>query len=167
MMVWASRRATGIFSSATLRQLWIIWPCRRESGRRSWPQPPASKGISSKLRSAPAPDLEWKGMSKQAEGLTAVFGALADSTRRGILARLASAGECTVTQLGEPHKMSAPAISKHLGVLEQAGLIQRWKSGRVHYCRLVPGPLDEARTWIEQHRMFWQQQFDALADYLE
>jgi|SRR6476660_357940 len=107
-------------------------------------------------------------MRKQAEGsLTAVFGALADPTRRGILARLAGGGECTVTQLGEPYKMSAPAISKHLGVLEQAGMIQRWKSGRVHYCRLVPAPLDEARGWIEQHCMFWQQQFDALADYLE
>src|SRR5436305_11731848 len=107
-------------------------------------------------------------MTKQASGsLTAVFGALADPTRRGILAHLASGGQCTVTKLSEPYKMSAPAISKHLGVLEAAGLIQRWKSGRVHYCRLLPNPLDEARGWIEQHRMFWQQQFDALADYLE
>lgn len=107
-------------------------------------------------------------MTRLATGsLTAVFGALADPTRRGILARLASGGECAVTQLGEPYKMSAPAISKHLRVLQQAGLIQRWKTGRVHYCRLIPAPLDEACDWIEQHRMFWQQQFDALADYLE
>ena len=95
----------------------------------------------------------------------AVFGALADPIRRGIVARL-TAGSCSVTVLGEPFPVSAPAISKHLSVLERSGLIERWKEGRVHFCRLVGAPLQQAGDWIEQHQAFWEQQLDALEEYL-
>jgi DNA-binding transcriptional ArsR family regulator len=95
-----------------------------------------------------------------------IFGALSDPIRRGIITRLAN-GPCSVTQLGMPFDVSAPAISRHLNVLERSGLIERWKQGRVNYCRLVPHPLIRATGWIEQHKMFWERQFDALADYLD
>jgi DNA-binding transcriptional ArsR family regulator len=95
-----------------------------------------------------------------------VFGALSDPTRRAIVARL-SRGECSVTELGEPFSVSAPAISKHLRVLETSGLIERRKHGRIRYCRLRPVPLQEAGGWIQQQQAFWEQQFDALAKYLE
>jgi DNA-binding transcriptional ArsR family regulator len=98
--------------------------------------------------------------------LDATFGALSAPIRRAILTRLAR-GECSVTTLSEPFRISAPAISKHLRVLEQSGLIARWKTGRVRYCRLLAKPLQEAGDWILQHRTFWQQQFDELAEYLE
>jgi DNA-binding transcriptional ArsR family regulator len=98
--------------------------------------------------------------------LNAVFGALSDPTRRAMVARL-SCGECSVTELGEPFAVSAPAISKHLRVLESSGLIERRKEGRIRYCRLRPAPLQEAGGWIQQQQAFWQQQFDALAKYLE
>jgi uncharacterized protein YndB with AHSA1/START domain/DNA-binding transcriptional ArsR family regulator len=94
-----------------------------------------------------------------------VFGALADPIRRGILARL-SHGVCSVTELGEPFPVSAPAISKHLLVLERSGLIERWKEGRVHFCRLIAAPLQQAGDWIEQHQAFWERQLDALENYL-
>jgi DNA-binding transcriptional ArsR family regulator len=71
------------------------------------------------------------------------------------------------TQLGAPYDVSAPAISRHLGVLERCGLIVRWKVGRVHYCRLTAAPLADAASWIERHRDFWNRQLDALGDYLE
>jgi DNA-binding transcriptional ArsR family regulator len=98
--------------------------------------------------------------------LNDIFAALSDPTRRAIIARLTDS-PCTVTQLGEPFPVSAPAISKHLAVLERCGLIVRWKIGRVHYCRLVADPLARAREWIEQHQAFWERQLDALADYLD
>ena len=98
--------------------------------------------------------------------LDEVFGALADPTRRAIVARLTE-GPRSVSKLGAPFPMSAPAISKHLAVLERAGMIARWKTGRVHYCRLVGGPLGRAGAWIEQHRVFWERQLDALEDYLD
>jgi len=98
--------------------------------------------------------------------LDEIFAALSDPIRRDIVERLAQ-GPCTVTQLGAPYEVSAPAISKHLAVLERCGLIARWKVGRVHYCRLVAGPLADAAAWIEQHRAFWSRQLDALGDYLE
>ena len=72
-----------------------------------------------------------------------------------------------MTTLGEPFPVSAPAISKHLRVLERAGLIDRWKSGRVRYCRLKVKPLDDVTDWIEQHRAFWEQQLDALGSFLD
>ncbi len=101
----------------------------------------------------------------EAQPLDAIFGALSDPIRREIIARL-TRGPCSVTVLGEPHAVSAPAISKHLLVLERSGLIERWKVGRVHYCRLVAGPLQRAGGWIEQHQAFWERQLDALGDYL-
>jgi DNA-binding transcriptional ArsR family regulator len=98
--------------------------------------------------------------------LDATFGALADPTRRAIVARLAQ-GEASVTKLAEPFDVSLPAISKHLRVLESAGLLKREIDGRVHRCRLAAAPMQEAAAWIERYREFWEQQFDALAEYLE
>jgi DNA-binding transcriptional ArsR family regulator len=98
--------------------------------------------------------------------LDATFGALADPTRRAILARLAR-GQAMVTELAEPFSMSLPAISKHLRVLESAGLLQREIDGRVHRCRLAANPLKNAAAWIAQYRAFWESQFDALEKYLE
>ena len=94
-----------------------------------------------------------------------VFGALADGTRRRILERLAR-GEARVNQLAQPFQMSLPAISKHLGVLEDAGLISRTKDGRFRRCALRPEPLKSASEWIDTYRAFWEKQFDSLAQYL-
>jgi DNA-binding transcriptional ArsR family regulator len=99
------------------------------------------------------------------ETLCAVFSALSDPIRQQILARLAR-GTCSVSELGAPFSVSAPAISKHLNVLEGCGLIVRWKQGRTHYCRLVSQPLQLARDWLDQQRSFWEQQFDRLDDFL-
>lgn len=98
--------------------------------------------------------------------LDSTFSALADPTRRAILARLAL-GESSVQELASPFKVSLPAISKHLRVLERAGLLARTKHGRVHRCRLVARPFRDAADWIERYRQFWEQQFDALAQYLK
>jgi len=100
--------------------------------------------------------------------LDTVFAALADPTRRAILERLAE-GEASVTELAEPFadEMSLPAISKHLRVLETAGLIQREKQGRVHRLQLRPAPLKDAAHWLAYYRQFWDEQFDSLADYLD
>jgi len=98
--------------------------------------------------------------------LSDIFAALAVPIRRAMIVRL-TGGPCSVTQLGAPFAVSAPAISKHLAVLERCGLIVRWKIGRVHYCRLVADPLAQAGAWIEQHQTFWERQLDALADYLD
>jgi DNA-binding transcriptional ArsR family regulator len=98
--------------------------------------------------------------------LDAVFSALADPTRRRILARLAR-GTATVGELAEPFAMSLPAVSKHLGVLERAGLLRREVDGRIHRCSLDGKPLDAAAAFIEHHRVFWRDQLDRLADYLE
>jgi len=93
------------------------------------------------------------------------FAALADPTRRAILARLAR-GEASVTELAEPFKMSMPAITKHLNVLERAGLLVRQRDGRVRRCRLVAAPLKDAAEWITRYQRFWEEQFSALAGYL-
>ncbi|MFQ5797100.1 MAG: ArsR/SmtB family transcription factor [Bacteroidota bacterium] len=98
--------------------------------------------------------------------LNATFSALADPTRRAILARLAR-GETSVTKLAKPFDVSLPAISKHLHVLENAGLIRRQKKGRVHRCRFVGEPMKDAAIWIERYRRFWEGQFEALAEYLD
>jgi len=98
--------------------------------------------------------------------LDATFAALADPTRRAILARLAR-GESSVTQLAEPFRVSLPAISKHLGVLERAGLITSEKDGRIRRCRLVSDPMKNAAEWIARYRRFWEEQFDALVSYLD
>jgi DNA-binding transcriptional ArsR family regulator len=97
--------------------------------------------------------------------LDRTFAALSDPTRRAILARLAQ-GDASVTELAAPFAMSLPAISKHLRVLEQAGLIERTKDGRVHHLHLVAQPLHEAAAWIAHYQQFWEQQLAALADYL-
>lgn len=98
--------------------------------------------------------------------LDAVFAALADSTRRAILERLAG-GEASVKELSEPFAMSAPAITKHLKVLENAGLISRSRDGVWRPCRLQAEPLREAASWVEQYRQFWEESFDRLDEYLQ
>jgi DNA-binding transcriptional ArsR family regulator len=97
--------------------------------------------------------------------LSETFGALADPTRRAILARLAS-GEASVTELAAPFEMSMPAISKHLKVLERAGLIARGREAQWRPCRLQAGPLQDVAGWVEHYRKFWEQSFDRLDDYL-
>jgi DNA-binding transcriptional ArsR family regulator len=95
-----------------------------------------------------------------------VFSALADPTRRAILERLAKDGEVMVTALAEPFDISLPAVSKHLRVLERAGLLAQEKEGRVRRCQLVVEPLQAADDWIGHYRRFWEANLDALADYL-
>jgi DNA-binding transcriptional ArsR family regulator len=102
----------------------------------------------------------------QQEMLDNVFSALADPTRRAILARLAE-GESSVGELAEPFDISLPAISRHLRVLRNAGLVLRHKDGRVRRCALDAAPLKAASDWVETYRRFWDDQFDALAEYLE
>lgn len=97
--------------------------------------------------------------------LSATFAALADPTRRAILAKL-TAGEASVTALAEPFDMSMPAISKHLKVLERAGLIARSRDAQWRPCHLEPAPLKEVADWIEHYREFWEQSFDRLDAYL-
>ena len=97
--------------------------------------------------------------------LTSTFSALADPTRRAILARLAS-GEASVTELAAPFEMSLPAISKHLKVLERAGLITRGRDAQWRPCRLEPRPLKNAADWLEHYRVFWEQSLDRLEGYL-
>jgi DNA-binding transcriptional ArsR family regulator len=94
------------------------------------------------------------------------FAALADPTRRAILARLAS-GEASVTELAEPFKMTLPAVSKHLKVLERAGLIARSREAQWRPCRLRAGPLKDADDWIERYRRHWEESFDRLDSYLQ
>lgn len=97
--------------------------------------------------------------------LSATFAALADPTRRAILARLAL-GETAVTELAEPFDMSLPAVSKHLKVLERAGLIARGREAQWRPCRLAAKPLELAAGWIEDYRRFWEGSLDRLEDYL-
>src|SRR6202167_2913726 len=97
--------------------------------------------------------------------LSATFSALADPTRRAILARLAS-GEISVTKLAEPFDMSMPAISKHLKVLERAGLIARGREAQWRPCRLEAAPLKDVADFVEHYRRFWEQSFDRLDEYL-
>ena len=97
--------------------------------------------------------------------LSTTFSALADPTRRAILARLIS-GEASVTELAEPFEMSLPAVSKHLKVLEHAGLITRGREAQWRPCRREAGPLKDAADWLEHYRRFWERSFDRLEDYL-
>lgn len=101
-----------------------------------------------------------------ADRLSSVFSALADPTRRAILARLAL-GETTVGELAAPFEMSLPAVSKHLRVLEGAGLIEREKQGRLRRCHMRAAAMKEAAEWLESYRAFWEGRLDALARYLE
>jgi DNA-binding transcriptional ArsR family regulator len=98
--------------------------------------------------------------------LDATFAALADPTRRAILARLAK-GEASVMELAEPFAMSQPAISKHLKVLERAGLVARGRDAQRRPCRLVASPLRDVNLWIERYREHWEEAFEALDDVLE
>jgi DNA-binding transcriptional ArsR family regulator len=100
------------------------------------------------------------------EQLNATFLALADPTRRAILARLA-AGDASVTELAQPHDMSQPAISKHLKILERAGLISRGRDAQRRPCRLDAKPLEEATEWLEDYRQFWEGSFQRLDALLE
>src|SRR5277367_2659861 len=100
-----------------------------------------------------------------ADSLTATFSALADPTRRAILAHLMS-GEASVTELAEPFEMSMPAISRHLKVLETAGLISRGRAAQWRPCRIQAAPLKQVADWVEEYRMAWEQRLDRLHDYL-
>jgi DNA-binding transcriptional ArsR family regulator len=98
--------------------------------------------------------------------LDSTFAALADPTRRAILARLATSGEATVNELAEPFEMTLPAVSKHLKILERAGLISRGRVAQSRPCRLEAAPLREVADWVGHYRTFWEQSFESLDDYL-
>lgn len=104
-------------------------------------------------------------MTPAPDALSSTFSALADPTRRAILARLVS-GEVGVTELAKPFRMSLPAVSKHLKVLERAGLIARGREAQWRPCRLEAGRLREVADWVEHYRRFWEESFDRLDDYL-
>src|SRR3954469_20700230 len=97
--------------------------------------------------------------------LSSTFAALADPTRRAILARL-SLGETTVKELAEPFRISPPAVTKHLKVLQRAGLISQGRSAQWRPCRLEAGPIREVAAWVEDYRRFWEESFDRLDEYL-
>lgn len=97
--------------------------------------------------------------------LSATFSALADPTRRAILARLAS-GEATVKELAEPFEISMPAVTKHLKVLQRAGLISQGRHAQWRPCKLEAQPLQEVSDWVERYRQFWEQRLDRLEEYL-
>lgn len=98
--------------------------------------------------------------------LDLTFSALSDPTRRAIISQLAQ-GEVSIMELARPFDISLPAVSKHVRVLENAGLLVRKKMGRVHYCRLNPRPLRDAAQWLVFYQRFWDAKLDALADFLE
>jgi DNA-binding transcriptional ArsR family regulator len=106
-------------------------------------------------------------VNRSTAALDATFGALADPTRRAIVAQLSRRPDSSVGDLARPFDVSLPAISRHLRVLERAGLLARAKDGRVHRCRLVPEPMESAAAWIERHRKFWEGRLDALQRFLE
>jgi DNA-binding transcriptional ArsR family regulator len=104
-------------------------------------------------------------MVKYSASLDSTFGALSDPTRRALLATL-MLGRASITMLAKPHKMSLPAVMKHLHVLEQAGLVSQEKIGRTRHCQLAAKPLKDAETWLSQYRLFWEGTFDSLERYL-
>lgn len=104
---------------------------------------------------------------QHSEELDRAFGALADPTRRAMLTKLGHGETCTISELAEPFDMSLPAVMKHIGVLENAGLLSREKTGRTVHCRLNPAPMREAMEWLEETQRFWEQRLDALADFVE
>jgi DNA-binding transcriptional ArsR family regulator len=99
------------------------------------------------------------------DALDATFAALSDRTRRAMVARLAEGGS-TVKELAEPFDMSLQAVSKHLAVLERAGLVQKTRRGRLQLCRIDAGPLRDAVDWMERYRKFWESRLDALAEFV-
>lgn len=108
---------------------------------------------------------KWVAKPVAVDRLSTTFAALADPTRRAILAQLA-AGEISVTELAQPFEMSLPAVSKHLKVLERAGLIARGRDAQWRPCRLEAAPLEDVAKWVDEYRRFWEQSFDRLDDYL-
>lgn len=100
------------------------------------------------------------------EDLDLVFRALGDATRRAIIVQLAG-GEATMMQIAEQFDMSLPGVSKHVGVLEDAGLVHRWRQGRTRRCRLRPDRMEAANSWITTQTSFWNRTLDALADFVE
>jgi DNA-binding transcriptional ArsR family regulator len=104
-------------------------------------------------------------MVKYFVDLDSTFSALADPTRRAILATL-MLGQASITELAKPHRMSLPAVMKHVRVLEEAGLVSQKKIGRTRRCQLAAQPLKEAEKWLSQYRAFWEGTFDALERYL-
>ena len=105
--------------------------------------------------------------SGSADRLSTILGALADPTRRAILSRLAAGGEITVTELAKPFRMTMPAVSKHLKVLERAGLIARGRSAQWRPCRLDAGPMREVAEWVAGYRQFWDERFERLDGLLD
>ncbi|MEM7135791.1 MAG: metalloregulator ArsR/SmtB family transcription factor [Myxococcota bacterium] len=105
-------------------------------------------------------------MVNQSEQLDLVFGALSDATRRAMVAQLAQ-GPASVGELGEPFAISKPAVTKHVKVLERAGLLSREVDGRVHRCAIDPAPLNKAQAWVERVRQHWGDRLDELASYLD
>src|SRR5258708_8666961 len=103
-------------------------------------------------------------MVKYSASLDSTFGALADPTRRAILASL-MLGETSLSNLAGPHRMSLPAVMKHVRVLQSAGLVSQQKIGRTRFCRLSPTPLNQAEDWIAHYRRFWEGAFDSLARF--
>ena len=110
--------------------------------------------------------LIYNHMVMHSENLDSVFSALSDPTRRGILVQL-SQGQANVSALASQHNISQPAISKHIKVLEQAGLVRRTKQGRRHIIRVDPQPIEEAQSWITHYSRFWALQFNAVEEYLQ
>jgi len=104
-------------------------------------------------------------MVKYSMALDSTFGALADPTRRAILGSL-MLGQASITELAKPHRMSLPAVMKHVRVLEKAGLVSQKKVGRTRRCRLAAHPLKEAEQWLSQYRTFWEGTFDSLERFL-
>jgi DNA-binding transcriptional ArsR family regulator len=105
-------------------------------------------------------------LAQRHDRLDAVFSALADPTRRAIVVRLAE-GEASVSELAEPFDVSLPAVTKHLAVLERAGLLEHHKRGRVRHCRLVAAPMQVADDWLSSYRVFWENRLDSLTDHLK
>jgi len=103
-------------------------------------------------------------MQNNLNRLDITFSALSDPTRRAVLERLLK-GDICVTDLAEPFNMSLPAVSKHLKILENAGLVQRRKKGRVHHIQLVAKPMEDAIDWMSRYKGFWEKQLDALENY--
>jgi DNA-binding transcriptional ArsR family regulator len=141
------------------------WGAVRMRQRTSYKIPRGKPLRTSRLTSTPDATIVNR-MVKHSKGdLDATFSALSDPTRRAILARLAL-GETTVGELAAPYEMSLPAVSKHLRVLERAGLLARQKSGRVHRCGFITATMKDAAAWIEHYRRFWGAQLDSLESSL-
>ena len=104
---------------------------------------------------------------QHSEELDRAFGALADPTRRAIVTKLGHEETCTISELAEPFDMSLPAVMKHIGVLENAGLLSREKTGRTVHCRLNLAPIRQAMEWLEETQLFWEKSLDALAVFVE